>query len=323
MSKNAKKKKLQVSEKAEEMILISRRHAYDIDVFEILDELRKKILSSGTDEDKKKLQEFDFIQADEDFFINDMVKYGVDLKGSQKNRNYILPSSYNGYYTYLGWKLIIMDVYKIEALLSYQSVLYLGNYYAGKDNFFGLIEYLVYDFVKARILFGENIRLEKIMNWVERNRSFMVGKAYSGNAKRKRVNRKAPSFRTLTMEPAFSNILFEKLAKFFSIDQKQDLFKAIVTGEKIKGICFAGNANSIVEFFKRLRYNQKIFVSNNKVLAIWITDTFCTRDSNSLKKLNPSTVLDVLQRTKNEPTKPNRILPEIAEYISPSKRKNS
>ncbi|HLG39570.1 MAG TPA: hypothetical protein VI461_07870, partial [Chitinophagaceae bacterium] len=88
---------------------IVRRHDYDVDVFNILDELRSKIQSSRDKVRIKKLEEFDFIKEDEDVFVNFMGSVGVDLTEQRKYRNYILPSDYNNYFWYLGWKLIVVD----------------------------------------------------------------------------------------------------------------------------------------------------------------------------------------------------------------------
>ena len=154
------------------------RHLYDIDAFEIIDSLKDKY-KSNLDQVPEHQRDLEFIKLDEDLLIEFLKEEGIDFLEHQKHRNFIMPSYYNLYNTYLGYKLLTIDLYKIEPLLSYQSVLFLGNNYAPKENFLGLIEFLVYEFVKARLLPFEKIRLEKIVNWLERNRVFMLDKAYN------------------------------------------------------------------------------------------------------------------------------------------------
>lgn len=160
----------------------TQRHVYDIDVFEILDTLRNK-LKSDLNSVPAHLRDLKFIDDEENHFIKHMNKLGIDLSENAKYRNYIVPSSYNAYNTYLGYKILIMDPYKIGPFLSYQSVLFLGNDYAPKDNFLGLLEFLTYNFVNARIYFNEFYRLEKMVDWLERNRVFLLDKAYNSNEK--------------------------------------------------------------------------------------------------------------------------------------------
>lgn len=146
------------------------RHVYDVDAFEIIDRLKEKH-NSNSEQAPEHLRDLEFINLQEESLIKFLNEEGFDSSEHQKHRNFIIPSYYNLYNTYLGYKLLTFDLYKIEPLLSYQSVLFLGNYYASKDNFLGLIEFLVYDFVKAGVLPFEQIRLEKIVNWLERVRS--------------------------------------------------------------------------------------------------------------------------------------------------------
>lgn len=293
-----------------------QRHAYDIDVFEILDELRLKILSPGNEEKAEKLKEFDFIKEDEDFFVSDMQNKGIDLTGHRKNRNFILPSSYNIYYWYLGWKLLVMDIYKVEAVLSYQAISYKGNHYAEKKNFLGLVEFLVYSFMKQRIFPNENIRLEKIMNWVERKRDFAANKKNLGGFK-------MLEFRPITIDPLFASQLCEKLQPYFSETQHEQLSEAITKGHIIRGLCFDCSIRAFVDVFKRLRYHKKIVVKNNEALAHWLTDVFCTKeDGGQLKPLNYETVFDILKRTKNEPSKSNRILEDFVAFVPKVSRKD-
>ncbi len=154
------------------------RHVYDVDAFETLDKLKEKYLKN-IDFVPENLKDLEFIKLEEELLIKQFKEDDFDLSEHQKHRSFIIPSNYNIYCTYLGYRLLTIDVYKIEPLLSYQSVLFMGNYYAAKDNFIGLVEFLTYEFVKARLLPFEKKRLEKIVNWLERNRVFLLNKAYN------------------------------------------------------------------------------------------------------------------------------------------------
>lgn len=293
------------------------RHVYDIDAFEIIDRLKDKY-KSNIDHVPEHLKDLEFIKIDEDVLIKFLKEEGIDALEHQKHRNYIMPSYYNLYNTYLGYKLLTIDLYKIEPLLSYQSVLFLGNYYAPKDNFLGLIEFLVYDFVKARLLPFENKRLEKIVNWLERNRVFLLNKALEAENR----NLKAPTFKTIEMEAQFANTLQEKLKIYFSQEQHPNLFNLILKGELSEPICFNGQANQLAELFKRLRYNSKITVSTLDILANWIVKHFAIRNKNNqIETLNLSTISQVLKKSTAEPAKGKRILEDVAEYIVPKLRK--
>ncbi|MCJ7771607.1 MAG: hypothetical protein MUP22_00575 [Desulfobacterales bacterium] len=145
------------------------RDAYDIDVFDIYDELKKKYPNDGNVKILNELDNSTFFEMQEDNFVKSLKSGGIDLSKNQENRCCILPSTSNFYLYHLGWKILIIDPYKIEALLSYQSKEFLGNSSASKDNFVGLVEHVVYEFVKANNYLNESIRLKKIMKWVRRN----------------------------------------------------------------------------------------------------------------------------------------------------------
>ena len=209
--------------------------------------------------------------------------------------------------------------------MSYQSVIFLGNNYAVKDNFVGLIEFLVYDFVQKRVLSNEQVRLEKIVTWLERNRVFLITKAYNEfdieDVAEEQFEPNPPS-RKIKMDPQFAGILSEKLKCFFEGHEKA-LYNLIVKNELSSQLPFNGQANQITELFKRLRYNSQITVSTNKILADWLVDSFCTIDEKGkVSKLVFSSVEGVLKNSDREPPKTKRILIELAQYLLPKDRKN-
>jgi hypothetical protein len=295
------------------------RHVYDVDAFEILDRLRDKYLQIDGFVTKHMLL------FEEDNLIQLLDQEGYEAMEHKKYRNFILPSNFNQYNNYLAYKLLTIDQYKIEPFLSYQSVIFLGNNYAVKDNFVGLLEFLVYDFVQKRVLSNEQVRLEKIVTWLERNRVFLLTKAYNEfnieDVVEEQFEPNPPS-RKIKMDPQFAGILSEKLICFFEGHEKA-LYNLIVKNELPSQLPFNGQANQITELFKRLRYNSQITVSTNKILADWLVDSFCTIDEKGkVSKLVFSSVEGVLKNSDREPPKTKRILIELAQYLPPKDRKN-
>ena len=87
---------------------------------------------------------------------------------------------------------------------------------------------------------------------------------------------------------------------------------------------FDGQSNQLAELFKRLRYNTKITVSTNKVLAEWLVESFCTIDDDGkIFQLVFTSVEGVLKNSEREPPKTKRILIELAQYFRPENRKNN
>ena len=301
------------------------RHEYDIDAFEILDNYRDRINEHNSMSEKKKSIEIvDVIEFD---LVRSMEANGIDLTDNQIHRNYIIPSSYNVYSIFLGLKILTIDPYKIEPLLSYQSVLFLGNQYAAKDNFLGLVEFQTYRQVKLGLFLNESFRLEKMVNWLERNRIFLLNKAYNedstvDNLREKNIQPKAPKFKTVEMGVEFANTLQEKLKAYFAIEQQPHIFTLLFKGELTEPLCFNGQANQLAELFKRLRYNSKINVATLEALANWITKNFVIKNKQGeIKHLNISTISQVLKKSTAEPPKGKRILEDVAEFLVPNLRK--
>ncbi|MEY4835541.1 hypothetical protein [Flavobacterium sp.] len=289
----------------------SYRHVYDVDAFEILDRMKEKYKSNNNIISVKSLK------FEEDNLVKFLIEEGFNEVENQKNRNFILPSNYNLYNKFLSYKLLTMDVFKIEPLLSYQSVLFLGNEYASKDNFIGLLEFLIYDIVKEKVLPNEQIRLEKMVNWLERNRTFLNKKAYY---KTPRIN-DSENKRIVTMDTDFANVFFEKFKVFFK-GQETELFDFLINNESTELLNFNGKSNQLAELFKRLRYNSKIQVSSIKELANWIVKHFTAKNKQKeFVELKINTISQVLSKPKAEPIKTKRILLDVAEFIPQNQRK--
>lgn len=304
--------------------ITSNRHVYDVDAFEILDILKEKYKSNNN---KISLESLKF---EEDNLLKFLIDESFNATEKQRNRNFILPSNYNLYNIFLGYKLLTMDVYKIEPLLSYQSALFLGNNYANKDNFIGLVEFLIYDFLKERLETSEEIRLEKIVNWLERNREFLTKKAYNEleientiveiSKKSNKFNENNLKERTVFMNPQFANVFYEKF-KYYFTEQENQLYLLLIKNDVTELLRFNGNTNQLVELFKRLRYNSKIKVATYEKLAEWLVKHFTVKNKqNVFVKIKINSARQVLGKPNKEPKKDNRIMEDVAEYIVPNLR---
>ncbi len=79
----------------------------------------------------------------------------------------IVPSEIPEFEEFLARTLTTYDPNRIEAMLSFQNARW-----KGEELFASLLEYRVYARVKSYSPFDNSIRLEKIMNWVNKNRVF-------------------------------------------------------------------------------------------------------------------------------------------------------
>lgn len=295
-----------------------KRHEYDIDVFYILDEYKNKIITHNLRNSSN--EPYLHLNEMEAEFIKLMKNIDVDLNENKVYRNYIIPSSYNIYVVFLGLKILTIDPYKIEPLLSYQSAIFLGNNNAVKDNFFGLIEYLIYDHVKVKleIFPNENIRLEKIVDWLERNRYFMLEKAYNQLQNNKgKIN----NTRLITMEPSFAKVLSDRLSDHILSENKHEIFNLIFKNINNGKFCVHLNLNQLIELFKRLRYQSKIYFTSFEKVSIWISENFEIHTKNDILEIDHKTVYQIFTKTDLEPKRGKIIFPELADYIEIDKRK--
>ena len=296
------------------------RNIYDVDAFELLDAMKARLLSNVDEMHQKIDQQLEMLNILEEDLIKEGEHFGFDILKNQKYRNFILPSSSNLYHTFLTFKLITFDLYKIGPMLSHQSESFSGNYYAKEDNFVGLVEYVVYEGVKSRIFSDENLRLEKIVNWVEdQKKKLPFVKSLVEKTDEETVDNKY--FRG---NKVFFETLNQKLSSYFENEKdKVNLYKALFTGEVEEKLEFKGQSNQFVEFFKRYRYNNKISYSENKDLTEWIYKNFkfWNRKSNKYEDFKNESILQILKAIKKEPNKIKRILIEIAPYKTQEDRK--
>ena len=89
----------------------------------------------------------------------------------------VINSSDNIFDAALGISIIAFDINKIEAFLSYQNTIW-----KGEGLFASFVEHGVYRYVKNNSPFDNDKRLEKIMQWVGKNRYFILPEFKGENA---------------------------------------------------------------------------------------------------------------------------------------------
>ncbi len=288
------------------------RHEYDVDAFNVIDSFKQHLLNQNFIQehiDSKK----EMVELMEEMMVDRLKGNHPEIIEAQKKRHYIIPSLHNEYNDYLALKLLIIDPFKIPALLSYQSKAFLGNYYAQKVNFIGLIEFLVYQRVKSYKVVDIDLRRERIMKWVEDNRYF----DFEDNTELRAKN----GF--LVTEAKLSQILYENLKLIVPEKRNEDLY-FVLSENKLPQtpIPIAANKTQIAELFKRIKYNGACNLSNTD-LANFIIKTFSSMSEDlSVHELKKSTVYDVLRRIKDEPSRGGLLFEHIVEYKLSDARKN-
>jgi hypothetical protein len=288
------------------------RHAYDVDSFEILDCLKSKY------KEHEEVFPPKFFIEQENALLQFLSSEGLSKYKYEKSRNFVIPSNFDIYNRFLGYKLLCMDSLRIEPFLTYQSTLFMGNISVERENFIGLLEFHVYDLIQPYILPDEQNRLEKIVNWLERNRVFLYNKAFSLDEAD--LDEASSNKRKVIMSQEFAFLLYEKLTCFFE-GQETQLHKLLIKNEASELLRFNGRNNQLAELFKRLRYNG-VIQSTYSVLIDWLLENFAAPNKQGkFDSLKRNTIEDVFKNSHNEPPKGRRILAEIAKYIPPSERK--
>lgn len=284
------------------------RHLYDVDAFEVIDKFKSELhLQDLPNQDIERIEKR--IQLFEEVMVENMQDRESNIKMYQRQRHFIIPSFYNEYNDLLSLKLLVIDPYRIPAFLTYQSILFLGNEYAVKSNFIGLIEFDIYERVIKHDFKNLDIRRSKILEWVDKNRYF----DFSDNTEA----RKESGF--LISDSKFSYILFDRLKSIVEDSSQSDLFRLLTENLTPKTkIPVHTRVGSLVELFKRVRYNGRSFLNNEGMQTV-LCSSFCIADEEmNTTELNPITVTDVLRRTAKEPNM--RLFEEIAPYKEKEKR---
>jgi hypothetical protein len=141
------------------------KHIYDVDAigiyFNVRDLLEKYQLPENSDKEKYINGLVLLIKSYCEITNLDFTSYIKD-----KHNFLVIPSSSNSYFTFLAYALAHFDIYKIKRFLDYQKENFKGNDYS--KNFTNYLEFIAYRTVKTLSLFKTEERLEKIMQWLEK-----------------------------------------------------------------------------------------------------------------------------------------------------------
>jgi hypothetical protein len=288
------------------------RHEYDVDAFQLIDELLIKITEQNFTTDKVQVIKENLILA-ENMMVERISTHYPEIIDAQKKRHYIIPSLHNEYNDYLAYKLLVIDPYRIPSLLSYQSKLFLGNDYAAKGSFIGLIEFMTYNRVKSFNFLDGELRRERILKWVEDNRYF----DFEDNSQ----IREEHGF--LITDPKLSQVLFENIKLITPNSRHEDLYFLLSENRAPKmPIPLAANKTQIAELFKRIKYNGACKL-DNIVLAKVIVRFFSSMNKKKqVLELNESSVYDVIRRFKSEPSIGTLLFEHVVEYKKQNERKD-
>ncbi len=113
------------------------------------------------------------------------------------------------------------------------------------------------------------------------------------------------------------NKIYELLKSFF-VSFEDELLLALKGKKLSRPLLFPHNQNKLVEFFKRVHYNN--FILSNKIeINYWLTQNFeynSKRGAKSIvKKFNTDTITGILSRNKGEPEKEARICWQGIEWL--------
>ena len=153
---------------------IMKKHAYDIELFEVFRELKEKYVVGSDVRILKEMDNYDFFVLQENNLLRRISWEGDDVEKIIDSGHYIVSYESSAYLSLLGWKLLVIDPNRIDGFLSYQMTFCTGDYYEEQIDFMKFVEDITYDFVKSSNYHEETIRNEKIMEWVQKNK-FLIG----------------------------------------------------------------------------------------------------------------------------------------------------
>lgn len=229
-------------------------HMYDLNAMNIVmpsDKILKtkkgKRFSSGLVQNIRTYCHFEKI--DFDFYLNN--KYPI-----------IIPSTHNFHFIFLEYTLCHYDHIRIPRFLNYQYEHFKGNYYAeNKEQFIGLIESVVYPWIKKHHPGKSENVLKGIMTWIDMVKPVDVLKAYPNDF-----------FVTIKDKQHKEKVLNIFLNYFNSKDLKR--LNELLSGKPILGkLIFLGASNQLYDAFKRLVGNQ-IVNSKAKSTERWLEHFF-------------------------------------------------
>jgi len=141
-------------------------HEYDIEVSQLRNAILKSVDAPKVEKENFNRQEY--LDSFEILLQTYCEEYKIDYQKKQVKT--IVKSSSNLYGSFLSYALGHYETPKLKLFLDYQKKLFKGNYYAHKNNFSGLVEFLCYREVKSISLDDTLVRLISIMDWVREER---------------------------------------------------------------------------------------------------------------------------------------------------------
>ncbi len=143
---------------------------YNIELFSILDELRKKFSDDSEVRIIEDIANSTYINRLEERIFTALRDYGINVPEIINDGQFLIHSDSYLFLELIGWKLITMSPFRIELMLDYQQSIFKGNPIVHENNFTGFIEFQVLQFVEANNYAKEDIRLDKITRWVNNTR---------------------------------------------------------------------------------------------------------------------------------------------------------
>lgn len=257
-------------------------HSYDIELFSILDDLRKKFSDDTVVKIFEDIANTTYINLLEERILTALSKDGVNVPQIVNDRHFIIQSDTYLFLQLLGWKLITISPSKIELLLNHHLSGFKGNYFTEKNNFIGLIEFQVFQFVEANNYAKEDIRLDKITNWVNNTRIEQASKNNHSEQK-SLINRELAIEFLIDQSKNFYSIIMQIDTNHNQIENLTDIHLDPVD-KLISGIDQIRIKHTII-YLKTIESKEKLFEL--------LSDLFIFEYLKALKRLNGYTQIQL------------------------------
>jgi hypothetical protein len=312
----------------------STRHTYDIEMFDTLRELTYQLSHSGLEKTVQGHSISDYIEmqrgAIEQYCKARKINYQLALA---KSIPILVEYPKSEYRLWFAIKLFLLPPAMVKLYLEYHE----GNSYAKSNNldfnFRQFIEFHVLPSAISQNPFPDNKSLLQITDWIRekadryKTDEQIIKEAVNGGYFEDETiddeNSKEMNEFNVRFAEDFADRVFTEFKKYFEPTNHAIVFELLKGYDIKKKITFNGNANVLVEFFKRCKYQKELICSSNELLAKWILNFFKIKKGKKTADMSLSRVRDVLRSDKYEPKKESAILKEIIPYKLPSKRKDT
>jgi len=144
------------------------KHEYDVDIKDILTTLGKLCQSIPQTDNKQPTTEL-LAELERGVGIY-RTKYRISDKDYNNLPHLVVPSREYCFEDFISWKLAIIDIPEIDLFLDHHFDTFEGNNYAEKNNFVGVLQYIIYPQVMLHSFVDTATRLDRIMKWVRENK---------------------------------------------------------------------------------------------------------------------------------------------------------